>query len=169
MHRGAQELRGAPVGKHCGRPSKLIRKLYAYGIRGNTFNWLKSYIIERSQYVIYYSKQSETQTIKCGVPHGSILGHIFLVYILTIPAMHQSYCFPSCMPIKGRLRLLGAPDWNLESGPISNEERVENIYILRFGATKWWRLLDFSQSTPPPFNPPLMAMTHLSIPNILSF
>ena len=55
----------------------LLKKLYAYGIRGgNALNWLKIYLSERPQYVVYDSKQSETQTVKCGVPQGSILSPI---------------------------------------------------------------------------------------------
>ena len=46
----------------------LLNKLYAYGIRGNAFNWLKSYLSEISQYVVNDSKRSETQTVECGVP-----------------------------------------------------------------------------------------------------
>ena len=60
----------------------LLKKLYVYGIRGNASNWLKSYLSERSQYVVYDSKWSEMQTVKCGVPQGSILGHLlFMIYM----------------------------------------------------------------------------------------
>ena len=60
----------------------LLNKLYAYGIRGNAFNWVKSYLSERSQYVVYDSKQSKTQTVQCGVPQGSILGPLlFIIYM----------------------------------------------------------------------------------------
>ena len=60
----------------------LLNKLYAYGIRGNAFNWFKSYLSERSQYVVYDSKQSKTQTVQCGVPQGSILGPLlFIIYM----------------------------------------------------------------------------------------
>ena len=55
----------------------LLKKLYPYGIRGNAFNWFKTYLSERSQYVVYDSKQSKTQTVKCGVPQGSVLGSFF--------------------------------------------------------------------------------------------
>ena len=60
----------------------LLNKLNVYGIRGNVFNWLKSYFSERAQHVVYDSKRSETQTVKCGVPQGSILGPLlFIIYM----------------------------------------------------------------------------------------
>ena len=57
----------------------LIKKVYVYGIRGNAFNWLKIYLSEISQYVVYDSKRFEMQTVKCGVPQGSILGPLLLI------------------------------------------------------------------------------------------
>ena len=60
----------------------LLSKLWSYGIRGNTYKWLESYLDRRSQYVNYNSKDSSTQIIKCGVPQGSILGPLlFLLYV----------------------------------------------------------------------------------------
>ena len=52
--------------------SILLKKLYAYGIRGVTLYWSRSYLTNRSQYVIYDNKQSDTRLITCGVPQGSI-------------------------------------------------------------------------------------------------
>ena len=60
----------------------LLHKLYAYGIRGNAFNWFKGYSSERSQYVTYGSKHSETQIVKCGVPQGSILGPLLFIIFM---------------------------------------------------------------------------------------
>ena len=57
----------------------LKKKMYAYGIRGNAFKLLKSYLTDRTQYVVYDSKQSETLPIKCGVPQGSILGPLLFI------------------------------------------------------------------------------------------
>jgi len=60
----------------------LLNKLSAYGIRGNTLKWFKSYLTERSQYVIFDGAKSETHTVKCGVPQGSILGPLlFIIYM----------------------------------------------------------------------------------------
>ena len=60
----------------------LLKKLYAYGIRGNVLQWFNSYLTDRSQYVTYDGIQSQTHHIKCGVPQGSILGPLlFIIYM----------------------------------------------------------------------------------------
>ena len=60
----------------------LLKKLYKYGIRGSAWNWVKSYLSNRKQYVSYGSDKSDTGNIEIGIPQGSILGPLlFLLYI----------------------------------------------------------------------------------------
>ena len=60
----------------------LMKKLEYYGIRGTIFNWLKSYLDNRKQYVHYNGYDSDKKTITHGVPQGSILGPLlFILYI----------------------------------------------------------------------------------------
>ena len=60
----------------------LLKKLYAYGIRGNFIKWFESYLCDRAQYVVYNNQRYMTHPIKCGVPQGSILGPLlFIIYV----------------------------------------------------------------------------------------
>ena len=62
--------------------SLLIKKLRYYGVRGITSKFLDSYLNNRKQFVSYNNANSSEQTIKCGVPQGSILGPLlFILYI----------------------------------------------------------------------------------------
>ena len=59
----------------------LLDKLYKYGIRGTPWNWFKSYLENRKQYVCYSDTLSATMPITHGVPQGPILGLLFILYI----------------------------------------------------------------------------------------
>ena len=59
----------------------LLSKLEHYGIRGQTLEWLKSYITNRQQFAYVNGKNSKMEQITCGVPQGSVLGPLlFLIY-----------------------------------------------------------------------------------------
>ena len=59
--------------------SILLKKLYAYGIRGNMLESCKSYLTDRSQFVMYNGAMSDLKSVKCGVPQGSVLGLLFFI------------------------------------------------------------------------------------------
>jgi len=53
-----------------------------YGIRGNCFDWFKSYLTERKQYVCLNDVKSDMLCVNCGVHQGSILGPLlFIIYV----------------------------------------------------------------------------------------
>ena len=60
----------------------LFTKLEHYGFRGIVLDWMKSYFINRKQFVQYNNHCSDLKEISCGVPQGLILGSLlFLLYI----------------------------------------------------------------------------------------
>ena len=62
--------------------SILLDKLYLYGFRDLSSDFIRSYLTNRNQYVHFNSYIYSTLPIKYGVPQGSVLGHIlFLLFI----------------------------------------------------------------------------------------
>ena len=59
-----------------------LKKLFAYGVRGNILNRFISYLDLRKQFVVIDNKKSKTNKITCGVPQGSVLRQLlFILYI----------------------------------------------------------------------------------------
>ena len=64
----------------------LFLKLEHYDIRDVARKWIKSYFSCRQQFVQFNVACSTTQTIRRGVPQGSILGPLFFIlYINNLP------------------------------------------------------------------------------------
>ena len=68
--------------------SKLLHKMYVYGIRGVAYDWFKSYLSDRTQYVDIEGVCSCFKLIEYGVPQGSILGP--LLYLIYVNDIHQA-------------------------------------------------------------------------------
>ena len=60
----------------------LLEKLSYYGFGNDSISLMSSYLMDRTQYVVYKDQSSSNKVIRYGVPQGSVLGPtLFLIYI----------------------------------------------------------------------------------------
>ena len=64
-------------------PHKRLRcKLQWYGIVGNSYQWISSFLSDHHQKVVIDNVSSDSVPVVCGVPQGTVLGPIlFIIYI----------------------------------------------------------------------------------------
>lgn len=70
----------------------LQRLSYSYGIGGTALHWLKSFLTDRVQAVIFGGQQSTRTQLTCGVPQGSVSGPLlFTLYTADVVAIAHAH------------------------------------------------------------------------------
>ena len=101
---------------------KLEKK---FGFESCAVRLLKSYLADRSQYVEFDNLKSETVSLNCGVPQGSILGPlIFSLFINDLPSVltnvnyhmyADDFQIYASSPVNGKLALIDLINQNIAS------------------------------------------------------
>ena len=70
----------------------LTRLDQRFGISGNAWKWLASYLEDRTQFVSVNNLNSTTSTVKYGVPQGSVLGPLlFSLYVAALKDIFKAH------------------------------------------------------------------------------
>ena len=116
---------------------KLLLKLSQHGARGNTFRWIRSFLVGWTQAVVLEGEASEEVPVKSGIPQGSVLGPLlFLQYINDLPEEIQSQVRLFADDAAVYLTVRNANDSEILRADLNRLELWERTWDMEFNPSK---------------------------------
>ncbi len=109
---------------------RLLRKIRSFGIDGQIFDWISSFLSNRKQRVVLNGYKSSWSKVSSGVPQGSVLGPLlFVLYVNDLPEIIES-----C-----KVKIF-ADDLKLYSSRIKNQTEIQSDITNVGKWSKQWQL-----------------------------
>ena len=117
---------------------RLMKKLWNYGVRGQTHSWIKSFLMNRLQRVMVDGENSNGVKVESGVPQGTVLGPVLLLsYINDLPKSvkhsHVRLFADDCVLYR---QVKSESDCELLQDDLQNLEKWEQKWSMSFNPSK---------------------------------
>ena len=126
--------------------SRVLSKVPLYGINREELQWFESHLFDRKQFVQFDGVKSESQSVSCGVPHGSILGILLFILLINDIDLQLKHCEiilyaddaviycadKSCVNIESQLKIdIGQiAEWLTINNLVANLKRTKTECVL---------------------------------------
>ena len=121
----------------------LLRKLKAYGISGQIFGLISSFLSNRRLPVVLDGKSSQEYPVNVGVPQGSILGPTLFLTMLSVILLSMLMILLSILSVIGHLICGNNLNWLLNLNLIYETLWTgvrSGLLISMLGKLSWFRL-----------------------------
>ena len=116
---------------------KLLFKLSQHGVKGNTLNWIRSFLLGRTQALVLEGERSAEAPVTSGVPQGSVLGPLlFLLYINDLPQNIQSQVRLFADDTAVYLTVTSSEDANTLQADLGTLQEWERTWDMEFNPSK---------------------------------
>lgn len=143
---------------------RLLHKLSAYGIQGQTLTWIRAFLTNRKQRVVINNETSDWISVTSGVPQGTVLGPcLFLCFIndiLSDISCNISLFADDCLVYQ---EIENSDDYNVLQNDLNMLGEWSQKWLLPFNVSKCVTLTLHHQKVP--IVPPSYQLLNESIPS----
>eukprot|EP00923_Selenidium_pygospionis_P014740 GHVN01025502.1.p1 GENE.GHVN01025502.1~~GHVN01025502.1.p1 ORF type:complete len:449 (+),score=61.44 GHVN01025502.1:236-1582(+) len=116
----------------------LLRKLAAWGIKGQLLKWIANWLVDRKQIVVVEGASSQPYDAPSGVPQGSVIGPLlFLLFIEDIDQFITNFAPKFLDDLKLVVQLTSTSHHSSVQFDIDSALKWAEVNGMRWGVDKW--------------------------------